>query len=31
MTEWYGGPFDPEDIDETCIRSVLKMFAANCK
>ena len=28
MTEWYGGPFDPEDIDETCIRSVLKMYAA---
>lgn len=28
MTEWYGGPFDPEDIDETSIRSVLKMYAA---
>ena len=28
MMEWYGGPFDPEDIDEQRIRSVLKMFAA---
>ena len=28
MTEWYGGPFDPEDIDETYIRGVLKMYAA---
>ena len=28
MTEWYGGPFDPEDIDETSIRGVLKMYAA---
>ena len=28
MTEWYGGQFDPEDIDETWIRSVLKMYAA---
>ena len=28
MTEWYGGPFDPKDIDETWIRSVLKMYAA---
>ena len=28
MTEWYGGTFDPEDIDETRIRSVLKMYAA---
>ena len=28
MTEWYGGPFDPEDIDEQRIRSVLGMFAA---
>ena len=28
MTEWYGGAFDPEDIDEQRIRSVLKMFAA---
>ena len=28
MIEWYGGPFDPEDIDEQRVRSVLKMFAA---
>ena len=28
MVEWYGGPFDPEDIDEQRTRSVLKMFAA---
>ncbi len=28
MMEWYGGPFDPEDIDETSIRGVLKMYAA---
>ena len=28
VTEWYGGPFDPEDIDERRIRGVLGMFAA---
>ena len=28
MTEWYGGAFDPEDIDEQRIRLVLGMFAA---
>jgi len=28
MTEWCGGQFDPKDIDETWIRSVLKMYAA---
>ena len=28
MVEWYGEPFDPEDIDEQRTRSVLKMFAA---
>ena len=27
MTEWYGGAFDPEDIDEQRIRLVLGMFA----
>ena len=28
MMAWYGGPFDPEDIDEQRIRLVLGMFAA---
>ena len=28
MTEWYGGPFDPEDIDERRVREILGMFAA---
>ena len=28
MMEWYGGRFDPEDIDEQRIRLVLGMFAA---
>ena len=28
LTEWYGGPFDPEDIDEQRIRLVLGMLAA---
>ena len=28
MTAWYGGPFDPEDIDENRIRQILEMFAA---
>jgi hypothetical protein len=27
MLEWYGGPFDPDDIDERRIRMVLSMFA----
>lgn len=27
MLEWYGGPFDPADIDERHIRVVLSMFA----
>ena len=27
MTEWYGGPFDPEDIDEHEIRQVLGIYA----
>jgi hypothetical protein len=27
MLEWYGRPFDPDDIDERRIRSVLSMFA----
>ena len=28
MLEWCGGAFDPDDIDERWIRSVLKMYAA---
>ena len=28
LTEWYGGAFDPEGIDEQRIRLVLGMFAA---
>jgi hypothetical protein len=27
MLEWYGGPFDPADIDERRIRMILPMFA----
>ena len=27
MVEWYGKPFDPEDIDERRIRMILGMFA----
>jgi hypothetical protein len=27
MVEWYGGPFDPNDIDEKRIRMILGMFA----
>ena len=27
MLEWYGGAFDPDDIDERRIRMVLSMFA----
>ena len=28
MREWYGGPFEPDDIDEQEIRLVLGIFAA---
>ena len=28
MTEWYGGPFDPQEIDEREIRLVLGIYAA---
>ena len=28
MIEWYGGPFDPADIDERMVRMVLQDFAA---
>lgn len=27
MTEWYGGPFDPEDIEEQEVRLVLGIYA----
>lgn len=28
MVEWYGGPFDPDDIDERMVRLIIRSFAA---